>query len=595
MSFRGKSRRKTTLPSDLKNFDQIIPFELQIRIISDGHSTANFERLLYKDCPVLDNSVRHAKLPKNQNQSSLIDMNRRSLVYKVTSVVNGMDRTIRSKINIFTQLVAFFRYCDRLGYKDIFTTDSIEQYIKTLVTSYHNGSKGKNLLQKQSVFKTFLKEFDANLYFSCQKYFYEFPRDSIETPPYTDDEIKTLVEKLNIIYKYYSKCIKNKATPKSFPLTTDNIDTEYELTSRKVHANTNKDQWKFDLSRAAYFLTCFYTGVNATPLLSLKHSDISEKPFKETARGIYKLATVKGRQGGNINYIDVGFGHRAKNFLSSWIEISRLLTIDESQYIFPKVKNDKSYPMTVSEAGNLSKVFKKLGLPPLSAQKFRKTKSSLITRASNSVLMVAEGLHNSPETASKHYSNGDSTTIELSLAKALEIRKLTAQGENLLEATEHSAYKFKDPIRESQLLSHDNIPTSISSGLRCGMPYGEKAKQLKKILVNNKVAKNNERVACYKFLECFNCKFHAVIAEEQDVWLMLSFNDVILQSLTRPSMNSTPSNVLSKVSVSINQLLEKIKTLYPKVYKLAYEKYLDAPHPLWSDSDDLDLLLGLYK
>ncbi|MGP8288793.1 hypothetical protein ACT3OH_00785 [Vreelandella zhanjiangensis] len=593
MSFRGKNRRKTTLPSDLKSFDQSIPFELQIRIISDGHSTANFERLLYKDCPVIDSSARRIKMPKNQ--STLIDMNRRSLVYKVTSVVNGMDRTIRSKINIFDQLVAFFRYCDQLGYKDIFTTESIDQYIKTLVTSYHNGSKGKSLLQRQSILKTFLKEFDTNLYFACQKYFYNFPHDSMATPPYTDSEIKTLVENLYIIYNDYSNCIKNRISPEAFPLTGDHLTTQYKLISRKVHAKRNKDQWKFDLSRAAYFITCFYTGVNATPLLGLKHSDITKNSFKEVTRGVYKLATVKGRQAGKTNYIDVGFGRKARKFLSNWIEISSLLSPEESQYIFPKIVNSSCYPMTVSEAAKLSNAFKNLGLPPLSAQKFRATKSSLLMRSSESIFMVAEGLDNSPETASKHYSNGDSTTIELSLAKALDIRKLTAQGKSLLEATELSAYKFKDPIRESQLLAHDNIPTSISSGLRCSMPYGEKAKQLKKILVNNEIAKKNESVACYKFLECFNCKFHAVIAEEQDVWLMLSFNDVILQSLTRPSMNSTPSNVLSKVSVSIKQLLEKIKNLFPDVYKSAYEKYLDAPHPLWSDEDDLDLLLGLYK
>lgn len=592
MSFRGEKRRKITLPSGLNNFDQSIPFELQVRIISDGHSTANFERLLYKDCPVIDSSVRRIKSPKNQ--TTLIDMDRRSLVYKVTSVVNGMDRTIRSKINIFNQLVAFFRYCDRLGYTDIFTTHSIEQYINTLVKSYHNGSKGKNLLQKQSILKTFLKEFDANLYFACQKYFYNFPNDSIATFPYTDSEIKTLVEKLTIIYKDYSKCIKSKNLPKSFPLT-ECLTTEHKLISRKVHAPNNKDQWKFDLSRAAYFITCFYTGVNATPLLSLKHSDITKKPFKEVSRGIYKLATVKGRQAGKTNYIDVGFGRKAKNFLSDWIEISSLLSSGESQYLFPKIVNGSCYSMTVSEAAQLSKAFKNLGLPPLSAQKFRATKSSLIRRSSESIFMVAEGLANSPETVSKHYSNGDSTTIELSLANALNIRKLTAQGKSLLEATELSAYKFKDPIRESQLITKDNMPTSISSGLRCSMPYGEKAKQLKKILVNNEIAEKNENVACYKFLECFSCKFHAVIAEEQDVWLMLSFNDVILQSLTRPSINSTPSNLLSKVSVSINQLLGKIKTSFPDVYKSAYEKYLDAPHPLWSDNDDLDLLLGLYK
>ncbi|MGO3668615.1 MAG: site-specific integrase [Vreelandella alkaliphila] len=593
MSFRGNERRKTTLPSDLKIFDRSTPIELQIKIISDGHSTANFERLYYKNCPVLDTPSRRVKLPKTQ--PILEDMNRRTLVYKITSVVNGMDRTVRSKINIFTQLVEFFRYCDKHKHNEIFTTESIKQYTKSLVKSYHSGAKGKSLRQKQSVLKTFLKEFDPNLYFCCCQYFYEFPNDGITISPYTDEEIKILLESLYVIYKDYSKYTKQRQKPLVFPLKGDSQHTKHQINSRKVHANTNKDQWKFDLSRAAYFITCFYTGVNANSLFSLKHSDVSKISFKETTRGVYKFSTVKGRQGGRTNHINVGFGRKAKDFLTDWIKISRLLTNSKSEYVFPKIINGKSYQMTVTEASHLSKVFQNLNLPSLSSQRFRKTKSSLTIRATGSLLMVSEGLNNSPITASKNYSDGDPTTIELTLAKALDIRRLTAQGKSLNEATEHSAYKFRDPIRESQLLSQERIPTSSSSGLRCTMPYGQKAKNLKKALIYNEVATKDDNVACYKFLECFSCEFHAVIAEEQDIWLMLSFNDIILQSLARPSVNSIPSNLLSNVNASINNILEKIKCLHPNVYKLAYEKYLDGPHPLWSDNDDLDLLLRLYK
>lgn len=601
MSLRGESKRKILIADQFANLaSDNSTWPLQ-SVWSDGHSTVHMMRLLYKNCPVLPLPGRRARTPKGQ--SAPIEMNRRSLVFKVTATLNGMDRSVRGKINIFTQLVEFFRFCDANGLEEIFSLNSVKLYVKLLVKNYHAGIKGSTCKQKQHNLKSFLKEFNPEFYSTCKNEFFPFPQDNVSVEPYSDNELRDIVDCLETIYKSYSSHIEKGDVPKLFPLDTNQSSAANKKVSfstdkktlRQVKANNNNEQWKCDLSRVAYFITCFYTGINSGPLLAMKHADIGGTPFKEVSRGVYKLATVKGRQSGRVNFIDVGFGRRARDFLDNWLHISKNLIGEGNEYIFPKVLGGQCAQMTVSEAAKLNKVFKAIDLPLLNSQRFRKTKASVIMRATESIFMVAEGLNNAVETASVHYSDGNPVTTEFSLAAALDVRQKTAQGQDLHQAIEQSGYKFKDPIRERFLSEKRIKATSISNGLRCTMPFGEKADQLKKILVQGGLAKGDEKVACYKFLDCFSCQFHAVIAEVQDVWLLLSFNDVILQALIRPSLNSTPTVVLSKVSKTLSELLEKIASLYPDVYRSAHEKYLDSPHPLWSDEKDLELLLGVYK
>lgn len=592
MAFRGKSKRKVVRAIGLSDGELPTSLEIKPRMVCDGHSTAHFERLCFKGCPVLKIPGRKNKTYKDQNE--LIDMDRRYLVYKVASVINEMDRADRSKINIFVQILRFFRFCDENNLEEIFCFGSIEMFLKGFVMKYHNGSSGKNLSQNQSVLKSFLKEYDSDLLYESKSLFFEFPRDSKNVYPYTDVELNEIVNGLRAIYREYSQCIKNDVLPECFPIGLEGGCSKNNLV-REVHAKTNFDLWKYDLSRVAYFITCFYTGVNASSLLALKHNDISEKSFKKVSRGVFKLATVKGRQAGRYNYIDVGFTKEAKDFLISWIGISRSLLPGNSEYIFPKIIRGSCFKMTGSEVSQLNKVFVALGMPPLSSQKFRKTKASLIMRSTESLFKVAEGLNNSVETASKHYADGDSTTMEFSLAAALDIRQRTAKGESFGKAFQDSSYRFKDPVRDNYFSNSERKPTSISNGLRCTSPFGEKAAQLKKVLVLGGLASPEENVACYKFLDCFRCRYHSIIAEEQDIWLMLSFSDVILGALARPSVNAAPTDKLYEVNKSISIILEIVKNKFPDIYKKAYERHLDSPHPLWSEVDDLDLLLGVYK
>jgi hypothetical protein len=597
LAFTGKKTRKLSRSNRKDGGDKIIPLQSHVKIITNGHSTAHFERLCYKNCPVLH--IEGRRLQKKTRDTELVDMNRRRLVKKVSIVINEMDMSDRSKINIFAQLLSFFRCCDSNDISDIFSEASVQVYIESLVDKYHSGVKGKTLSQAQGVFKSFLKEYDSHFYNICKKFFYVFPDDSRPVEPYTDQELKDISRCLYDVYENYQMYVFAKMIPYKFPL----LSSDYlksrgivraSTVERQVEAYTNKDQWKYDLSRTAFFIFCFYTGVNTSSLLSLKHEHINSDVFKEVSRGVFKLSIVKGRQAGEVNNIDVGFGRKARDFIKRWIYVSKVIS-NGSPYLFPKIVNGKCSKMTDSNVSQFSKVFENFGLPGINSQRFRKTKASLIMRTTESIFKVAEGLNNSVETAAQHYSDGDSTTIEFSLASALDVRRRTALGDELEVAKKESGYKFKDPLRERSALIAGQKPTQVSNGLRCLKPFSEKSLDLKKQLVDAGIASDNEKVACYKFLDCFRCSFHAVIAEVQDVWMLLSFQDVILESLSRPALNSMPSNMLQKVLNTIKKILAQIKKEYPLIYRGAEEKYQLSPHPLWSSEDDFELLMNVYS
>jgi hypothetical protein len=594
MAFLKDNKRKTTTPSPFTD-SNVISLSLSDRSITDGHGTANFERLLYKGCPVLPMEGRLISIPRGQPE--IVDADRKELVVRICNAVHSLDVTNRTKINMFYETVRYIRMLESEGVKDFLCVDSVSLYINSLVKSYHDGIKGKTLSSRQNAIKSLICELDSKLFKQCKELFFSFPSDAESVQPYTDNELKGIVSALQVIFDDYAAHLEAGTKPNIFPLYAVkhlNGDCKYSNNvsrKRTVSYRNSDDVWKSDLVRVAYYITCFYTGVNSSPLLSLKLSDIEDEPFKGISRGIYNLRTRKGRQSGRVNEIDVGFTKKARCFFERWIELSKKINGDSDGFLFPNTYKNKLSKMTSSSVAALNKFFIDLGLPVMSNQRFRKTKASLIMRATESIVFVSQGLNNSIGSASKHYADGNPVTIEFSLASALYIREQTALGKPLDKAISDSAFFYKDPLKESEVGKNFK---RLSNGLRCGGAFKEKSIKVKDALVKEGLASNNDIIACHKFLECFGCRHHAVIAEIDDIWLLLSFSDVIFESVTRPSINSKPSHLLSKVNNTVQVIIERMKQEHTAVYKEAYSKYLDGAHPLWQDVGDVELILGVY-
>lgn len=594
MAFLNENKRKT-VTSSFTNMDTVTNISLRDQSITDGHGTANFERLLYKHCPVLAMEGRRVIIPVNQ--PDIIDAGRRELVVRICNAIHYLDATNRTKINIFNETIRFIRFFDAQDIQQIFCVESISAYVNTLTKCYQNGHKGKTLSGRQYSLKTLLMGLDPNLFKQCESLFITFPADAQSVIPYTDNELNELVSALYIIYDDYCTHIENHTTPDVFPLykiKTINGNHKYRhnlLKERTVFYKDRDTVWIGDLVRVAYFISCLYTGANSSSLLKMKLSDLTDKPFKNLTRKIYKLSVKKGRQSGRINDIDVGFNREARVFFEKWIEVSKKINRDKNGFLFPNPSNHKNSYMTDTSTGILSKFFVDLGLPALSSQRFRKTKASLIMRATESVFFVSQGLNNSVATAARSYADSNPVTTEFSLASALYIREQTALGKPLDNVITESAFLYHDPLKESEASKKFK---KLTNGLRCGGAFKDKAIKVKEVLVKNGLAEHHDVVACHKFLECFGCRHHAVIAEVDDIWLLLSFNDVILESVISPAINSRPSNLLNKVNNTIQIIIARMKKEHIEVYNEAYDKYLDGVHPLWQDANDLEIMLGIY-
>lgn len=594
MAFLKENKRKTVTTSNI-NTDTVINISLRDKFIKDQDRSANFERLLYENCPAIpitDNYI-NIKIDK----PGFVYANRQSLVVRICNAIHSLDATDRTKVNVFNETVRFLKMVDEQKIKNAFCTETISMYINGIISLYNKGSKGKTLAGRQNSIKALLKSLDYELYKKCEGIFFSFPADTQSVSPYTDDEVKDLFFALKTIYDCYSTHIENGTKPKVFPLyELKDLEGNHRYKNktskeRTVSHNNSDTVWLSDLVRVAYFMTCFYTGANSSSLLKLRLSDFTEVLFKDLNRKMFRLITKKGRQSGRMNEIDIGFTKEARVFFESWVRISKKINNDKDGFLFPNPSiNNKSY-LTDSKIGILNKTFVDLGLTALSNQRFRKTKASLIMRATESIFFVSQGLNNSVETVAKHYADGNPVTTEFSLASALYIREQTALGKPLDKAITESAFLYHDPLKEGEASKEFK---KLTNGLRCGGAFKEKAIKVKDVLVKNALAESHDMVACHKFLECFGCQHHAIIAEVDDIWLLLSFNDVILESVTRPAINSRPSNLLNKVNNTIQVIIERMKMEHSAVYSEAYEKYLNGVHPLWQDTNDIELMLGIY-
>lgn len=193
----------------------------------------------------------------------------------------------------------FLRMTDAENIKNIFCADTISMYVKNLVRLYHEGVKGKTLSGRQNSIKVLLKSIDHCLYKQCEGIFFTFPADTQIVEPYTDDEIEEIFIALKFIYDCYSSHIEYNTKPKAFPLyELKDLKGNYKyknkaVTKRTVSYRNSDTVWISDLVRVAYFITCFYTGANASSLLKLRLSDFTEELFKSLNRKTYKLSTKK--------------------------------------------------------------------------------------------------------------------------------------------------------------------------------------------------------------------------------------------------------------------------------------------------------------
>ena len=352
----------------------------------------------------------------------------------------------------------------------------------------------------------------------------------------------------------------------------------------------------------AMMLTYMFTGMNSTPLANMRICDVS---FREVQGGKYLFNSDKGRANDQEQDNTIGFSKHARRFIESWLDVSKQLANgDDNAYLFPYFTMDGraiSYSQnSKSPQQSINKMLKYLGLTTITPSKFRKTRSDILFRVTESVYLVAMSNNNSPEVTARTYIYGTDKEHENNLSAALNAKYDVAKGKEIKDAVSEAKHKYGDildnyeyqRLRQGQDRTHEaRTPT----GARCNDSRKGAGSIIEKSLRRAGVATDKSESACTDFLSCFDCQEHTFVTDVEDIWLMLSFKDTLQQLQQTPAINSMPERKYTDLFNTVESILHGFKVKNENNYQQALEKLMDAPHPLYSTVYSLNDLLETFS
>ncbi|HCG8509592.1 hypothetical protein ACEV8G_01310 [Vibrio parahaemolyticus] len=572
-------------------------------IINSTDRVLYFKRLKYYGCPRIQ-TTKGGKI-FSVKDSELKNMNRDGIIRDIYKVLSETDRT-EYIYGIFSGITSFFKWCDEFEMDVNFEDETLiafGEYLSKSVSlkKIKNGTAGNRRDALAFVLKGLGMTYKTRLLPAFGDNVDKKPHSSL-----TENELKQIGTVLFYAYRKYTTAYLAGEKPKMCPFYEYAIDkgdyivgSSRELTLKEAKHKTSglaDNYWINRMIACAAAITFMLTGLNGTPLYNVRRKDVT---FKKGSGDNYVIGSLKARANYRDQTNDIGFTKRAKEFMETWLMVSHQLAPQPSDLMFPYFKrtgeviafgmSGNSTPLTL-----LKSQLQRIGCIDPTASQFRKTRSNILMRVVNDVIMVAHANNQTVETAQKDYLHGIEEAHQISLAGAFMAQAEMAKGVDKKKAIE-DVYKFKDPMSDFDYkkLKKGKEPNKTLTGVRCEEPLGLRAKKsLKKY--NNLNLESNQDI-CIDFLDCFECDSHVLIAETDDIWLMLSFRDSIDESLARPSLNSTPSSKLSKVISTVESILKRFEEVAPDNYKTAVENNKISPHPLYTDEDSIYDLLGVYS
>lgn len=352
-------------------------------------------------------------------------------------------------------------------------------------------------------------------------------------------------------------------------------------------------------SRLAAMLAFCFTGQNTTPLLKLRFSDIR---FTTKSNGKVYFDMTKAR----ANYLgfdtSLGFHKKTQEFFHQWLEISMALQRNSgTEWVFPYFLESGDIRGCVDTGQirpqvRINSYTKKLGLVHVTPSILRQTKIDTLMKVTEDIWLVSMSANNSIEVLGVNYSDGNESDHQTSLAANNEaLYDFSKNGTEPHEAANKSKfnhanvlsdYKYKR-LRKEETENDTQTPL----GVRCKDSSQGVAARIKKNLENMGVKQPEKEQRCTDFLGCFECPYHRLVSEVEDIWLMLSFNDTLQEMKAYPAINSLPTDKFYKLCNTIVSILKDFKEVAPDNYTQAEGMHSEAPHPLYSDGYSLmDLL-----
>jgi hypothetical protein len=576
-----------------------IPFE-NMEINFNGN-VANFNRLRYLGCPKLS---KYGQVPKGlKNNIKLVQLNRDEFVREMYELFQAYPVESETGYGRYCFLCVYVSYWDGKKIQIKFSEDEVLTYYKYREGLVVRGKINKNsLVKERQHLVSILKEMGRNIIAS------QLPRiknrrqaakstKAIPDKPYA--EVGMLLMKS---YRSYLKYFFDSTTPLECLIFDRELALKNGMTEDSIKENKGAKFiecdacWTNTLSKLALLIVSMWTGGNLSPLTSLTKGDAKE--IKKGSGDTYQFNSIKARALYERQSLGIGFTKRSKEFIESWIVVSEKIVSGDDTPLFPMLdKNGNlSFKKWLYQRPHsfINVKLKAMGLPEVTTRKFRSTRSSIIQRAYEDIFVTATANRNSVETTNAHYLEGVEENHEMELARAFEVLKALTEGKDKKEAIIEFRNKIKDPFSTEEWAEKRKHATANKtlSGARCTEPKGLVAEKSLRAIKSLNLGDERE---CISFLACFDCSKHALVANADDIWLMLSFLDSLTETISRPSINSFPSAEFKVAIDKTRYVLSRMKIVSPLDYEIANNRNKSEPHPLYQEDTDLTDLLEVYS
>ena len=598
MAFQENKKRRTLVAPDnvVPPETTVTPISIEAMVLSFGGKKAYFKRLQFWGCPTTLRG-KNGAMPANA-----LDMCRSEFLSDMYDLFKGFDANSRSGFVHFVQLTQYVGALDRHDRSVNFCENNVLWYFSYKRSQMLKGeiTKGTLICVKSSI--SALLRSMGNIALSRKIPAVKKQRASI-TPYSTlsDSELTAVGRKLMTSYMAYSRLVLNDETPHLCLLFNEeelrgkgfNAE-EIACFEKRAKTRVCNGNWRNQATRLAFMIISMWTGANLTPLAKLSRRDAI---FHKGNGDTYEFNSTKARALYSQQKLGFGFVKRTKLFIENWLIVSAKFASGDDDPLFPFLgRNGQLNPdsqIYLAPHKAINEAITSYGYPKITTSIFRKTRSNALMRAFNDVFVVADANKSSADTVSKSYLHGVKEAHEIQLAGAFVAQENMAFGIPKKLAIENANYKFKDPLTEFEWSRNKKtIPNKTPTGIRCQEPFGVRAKRS---LIALKDLSSSDDGACIDFLGCFECEHHALIAEKDDIWLMLSFKDSIIETMARPSISSVPSTNLEKTLNTVNSILPRYNAVAPDEYQAALALNKKSPHPLYDDESALTDLLEVYK
>lgn len=600
MGFKNKKRRgqfsgvKEVETSNIVGIDTAESKALEINFNGE---VARFQRLRYLGCPKANH---RGEIVNDRNE--LVLLNRDSFVTEMFEVFKSYDQKSTTGYGRFSFLCNYVKYWDEKGEQVDFNEDKVIAFFSHRNSMVLLGKINKNTLVKEKQHLVSILGELGKEYIASQLPVIKNRRGAAKpTKAIADKGYGMVGIKLMEAYKKYVKCFFNGAPPETCPL----FDMDFALKNGATEAQIRKSRgatyvessifWTNSLTRLAIVIIAKWTGANLGPLTSLTKGDA--RSIKKASGDNYEFDSEKARALYEKQQLGMGFVKRTKEFIESWLIVSEKMAPGDDAPLFPMFNSkgdlETKFGIYKNPHKSINHKLKAMRLPEVTLRKLRSTRSSLTQRAFEDSFITAAANRNTVETTHAHYLEGVEQNHEMELATAFEVQKALADGKAKKAAIDEFKAKIKDPFTNDEWKEKRKQATSnkLPNGARCTEPKGKVAKKSLRAIKSLNLDDDRE---CISFLACFDCSKHALVADVDDIWLMLSFLDSLNDTISRPAVNSFPSKTFKDVVDKTKHILVMMEQKSPANFKLASDKHVEKPHPLYEEETDLTDLLEIY-